>query len=255
MLYNAISAGVPGPWPHDILVLPMKTWSLIFACGLLAACAGPDYREVEPADGGAYVLAQSPASVTHLGYRTGHYSPLVLYGLYPWWSYSYYSPNFYPHHFSFWYPTWPYYRAGMYAGWYGGNHPGFGSYHLHPAPSPPGVVPVIPQPTPPLVVGPADPRRGRHGDMDERDLYRSPAMIRHGVDALTPRADFPARPGGPTAAASTARPTVRSLFSPARSRPAFAPGPRADTPRPSASGRQIERSHRPADRSPPHHER
>jgi hypothetical protein len=231
----------------------MKTLLLMVVCGLLAACVAPNYRQVESAGGGAYLLAQSPAQAVRLRYPVGYFDPLVDYGFYPWWSHAYYSPNFYPHYFSFWYPSWPGYYGGAHAAWHGINHFGYRQHRFQPFPGPPGTVPEEPEAgVPPWVVGPADPHYGRRGEIDSRDLYRNPAMVGHSGGAVASHPDRSAQNRGPTAAAPPYQPTVRSLLSPARSRPAFAPGPRADAPAPRSLGRSLEPSHRSASREPPH---
>lgn len=88
----------------------------MLACGLLGACAGPSYRVVQPGAGGYYLVAQTPSEIRHLRYDSGFYSPFHFYGIHPWWNYTYYSPNFYPHYFSVRYPSWPDYASG-YGGW------------------------------------------------------------------------------------------------------------------------------------------
>jgi len=234
----------------------MKSLLLILLGSLLAACMGPYYRYVEPAGGGSYLLAQSPSRLVHLDYPAGYYEPLLGYGFYPWWSHSYYSPNFYPHYFSFWYPSWPGYYYG-HPGFQAGGHR-FGAWpgHYQPIGSPPAAMPGPPVQAPPtLVVAPVEQGRLRPVVLDGEDLNRNPAMFRHKGAAFAPRAVQAPPDSGPADAAASARPTVRSFFSPARSAPAFAPGPRADSPLAGPGRPALERSHRPADHSPPHHDR
>lgn len=233
----------------------MKTLLLTVVCGLLAACVAPHYRQVELPDGGAYLLAQSPAQAVHLRYPVTYFDPLVGYGFHPWWSYTYYSPNFYPHYFSFWYPSWPGYYAGAYAPWYGGHSFGYRPYSFQPAPGHPGPAPAAPEPAPPpLVVAPAHPRHGQPRLTEGEDLYRNPAMARHRGGAFA-RGGVTGPDSRPAPAASSNPPTVRSLLSPARSHPALSPRTGADSPRAAPPAHSIERSHRPADPSPRHHDR
>jgi hypothetical protein len=247
MLHKAVSGCVPARLPHDILVLPMKSLSLIFACGLLAACAGPDYRQVEPAGGGTYLLAQSPPVPRHVHYPADHHGALLVYGLQPWWSYTYYSPNFYPHYFSFWYPSWPGYYPGMHSSWHGDHRFGYRPDHFRPISNLPGTMPAEPEPAePPRVVAPTDPQQRRWGMTDGENVYRHPGMVRYRSIAFPPRSASPA---------VATQPTVRSIMSPSPSSPVLGLSPAVASPGASSPPRSIERSHRSADHTPRHHDR
>jgi len=140
----SIRRRVPGCHAHDILVSKMKTSLVLIACGLLAACAGTSYRVVQSETQGDYLVAQTPSEIRYLSHDSGFYSPIRAYGIYPWWNYTYYSPNFYPHYFSVWQPTWPDYAAGY----------GRRDWHWSGPWPPHHVAPVAPFPTP---SGPMDP--------------------------------------------------------------------------------------------------
>lgn len=154
----------------------MKTVLLILACGLLTACATSRYVPVQSAGGGAYYVAQSPSVSNQLRREAGYYSPFYAYGQYPWWGYSYFSPNFYPHYFSLSYPSWPYYSGG-HGDWYGG-YPcphGFASHgaylpglSLVPASTSPAVLtPALDLPV--RVVAPTNVSHERERRMDNRE--------------------------------------------------------------------------------------
>lgn len=107
----------------------IRTLAIVVLSALLAACVAP-YRTVYVNEAGDYYIAE-----------TGSASPRVVYldpggqwaytGLYPWWTFHYYSPYFYPYHFSVWYP--PHYP------WYGrayrphrpGWRPPYRPHHPH----------------------------------------------------------------------------------------------------------------------------
>jgi hypothetical protein len=142
----------------------MKPFLAMIAAVLLTACAGPTYYPVQPSGEGGYYVARSPAARTVASYEVAYaYSALPTYGIYPWWGYSYYSPYFYPHHFSIWQPGWPYYAGGYWA-WHGGYPYGFPHWDRHthagpqrhpPVPGAPGNgLPNPPNPAPAVRPGP-----------------------------------------------------------------------------------------------------
>lgn len=200
----------------------MKSLISVMVLALLTACAGPRYYPVSPAGEGGYYLAKSPPGVVY--YDAGHYySTFPVYGIQPWWSYTYYSPNFYPHYFSVWYPS-PY----GYYGWYGslpyayphhrGYHPDFRG---HP-PGGPGQA--TPQPT--LPSGAAPPAVHLQPAADISGLYRDTAG--RARQPLQPGAFNPSRRFGPStlpgpgarsfeAPASFPVPPAHRVASPARS--------------------------------------
>lgn len=109
---------------------------------LLSACVSQaPYRYAEST--GGYV-ADVPAYYDWpLVYRTrmfpGWYTgyPYYSYWGYPSpWGFYYYSPNFYPYHFSVAYSLWP----DFYGGWYGPWGPWCPPYRAHPHPRPSGIV-------------------------------------------------------------------------------------------------------------------
>ena len=152
----------------------MRAVLAMIAAVLLAACVGPTYYPAQASGEGSYYIARSPGASRVASYDAAYrYSSFPVYGIYPWWSDSYYSPNFYPHHFSIWQPGWPY-HAPPYWAWFGGYpygslHPGhdtYGWHRRHPVPRPPGVVPPG-FPNEPPAVGP-----GPGHAAIPRDLYR-----------------------------------------------------------------------------------
>jgi len=153
----------------------MKTLMAMIAGLLLAACAGPSYYPALPSGEGSYYIARSPGAAAISPHDAAYvYSLFPAYGIYPWWSYSYYSPYFYPHYFAIWQPGWPYYTGG-YWGWYGGYPQGFPIWHQHPH-LPPQPFPVAPAaglpllPAPPPLAGQAPARIA-----EQPPLYRQAA--------------------------------------------------------------------------------
>jgi hypothetical protein len=105
----------------------MKKVLAIFVLVFAVGCASHYQPVYVTSDGGYYIAETAPASSYYAG--TGVWWET---GFYPWWSaaygygygyrpypFYYYSPYFYPHHFSVWYPAWHSY----YYGWGGGWHP------------------------------------------------------------------------------------------------------------------------------------
>ena len=96
----------------------MRLLIAIFLLLLIVGCATP-YYPVYVGDSGDYYIAETES--------TGYYDPyygaapgsLSYIGAYPWWEFSYYSPYFYPYHFSVWQPGW----GHGYYGWYSGYYP------------------------------------------------------------------------------------------------------------------------------------
>ena len=148
---------------------------------LLAACAGPTYYPAQASGEGGYYIARSPgASVVALHDAASAYSTFPVYGIYPWWSYSYYSPYLYPHHFSIWQPGWPWYGGGFWA-WHGsypnefsywGGHADGWPRHRPPAAVTPGHASPMPPVAPPTVW----PEPGHAATA--RELYREQARWR-----------------------------------------------------------------------------
>lgn len=102
-----------------MLVLMKRTLFAVAAMLILGACASDRYYSAGGAGSGDYYIAETPASIVH--YQAA-YSPLLAYGMSPWWGYSYYSPYYYPHYFSVWYAPWPYYEHWpYYPSWYAGQ--------------------------------------------------------------------------------------------------------------------------------------
>jgi hypothetical protein len=180
---------VPCHQTRGILERMMKIVLLLLACALLNACASSRYVSVQSAGGGGYYIAQTPPVSNQLRFETGYYSPFYAYGLYPWWGYTYYSPNFYPHYFALSYPTWPYYGGG-YEGWYGGYPYGFAARgDFSPGPLPaltPAVTPaVIPAPgAPARVVAPTVVSHER--DRQRNSWQRRRGIVRSGTARVPP---------------------------------------------------------------------
>ena len=179
---------------------------------LLAACAGPTYYPAQPSGEGSYYIARSPGATTITPYDAAYgYGFVPVYGIYPWWSYSYYSPYFYPHHFSVWQAGWPYY-AGGYWPWNGSYPYGYSlwGHHFHrppqrypPVPDAPGSASPI-RPTAPPVTGPAATPRDLYGDRARwRDARRQAGFASAerglrpaGSPSLTVPAAVPFEPSG-----------------------------------------------------------
>jgi hypothetical protein len=104
---------------NDMLIAMNRALLAAVAVLVLSACAGNRYYPVEEAGSGRYYLGESPAIIS---YRSVNHAPLLLYGLSPWWGYSYYSPFFYPHYFSVSYSPWPYYAPWPYYGYWPVGH-------------------------------------------------------------------------------------------------------------------------------------
>jgi hypothetical protein len=167
----------------------MRTLFASIGLALLTACAGPRYHSVNPAGDGGYYLAQSPPSVVYYD-AAYYYSPFQAYGIYPWWGYTYYSPNFYPHYFSMWYPNW----SGNY-GWYGGPPYACAPYRDHH----PAFPPLPPDDSGPAIQLPVASGNGAalpvvrsrtRPAADIRSLYRDTAE--RGRQQLQPGAAYPA---------------------------------------------------------------
>lgn len=189
---------------------------------MLSACAGNRYYAVEEAGGGQYYIGESPASIVY--YPAAH-APLLVYGVSPWWGYSYYSPYFYPHYFSVSYLPWPYYaywpvthrygyapygrhhdhRPGYYPGYHPGDEmpgmPSAGNY------GPPATVPL---------------RNAEHLRMLDdrslrRELRRSGTPVGQAWNAPTARRSMATPPSAATAPPGSIRgqaPGTRSYGSP-----------------------------------------
>jgi len=191
----------------------MKVLTAIAAALALSACVGPRYYPAYPAGDGGYYVAQTPARTVH--YHTAYSSGLYLYGLDPWWEFSYYRPNFYPHHFSYWYP-----------GWYPYHHPRGGHRHgpspgRHPLPSPPVHGPGTPVPVAP---GPGA-HRGVSGQAPGRlRIHQVPGNSGRGADAAHRGGSYPR---SPSPRAASGRGPVVSPPAPASPRMAAAPASRA----------------------------
>lgn len=185
---------------------------------LLSACAGTRYYPVEGTGAGRYYLADTPTSIVH--YPATEAS-LFVYGLSPWWGYSYYSPYYYPYYFGVSYASWPYYSPWPYhSHWYGARSFWYPPYryrhHRHPGHRPGDGATVAP---PPVFTGPPAgvPVRGgqRLRVMDDRGLQRESRA------GAAPAASGP-RARGAGSWGAPAEPAAGGSF-PARSEPG--PGP------------------------------
>jgi hypothetical protein len=197
---------------------------------LLAACAGPTYYPAQPSGEGSYYIARSPGATTITPYDAAYgFSSFPAYGIYPWWSYSYYSPYFYPHYFSIWQPGWPYDAGGHWVR-HGGNPHGFnhGGRHAHdwpqryrPVPATAWAESPIPS-APPTAVGPGPGRQAAtlpepyRQESRWRGLRRQVGSVseqRRPQRMTGPSGTVPAAPAfeSPAAAAPTPRFRVSSL--------------------------------------------
>lgn len=262
------SRRVPCHKTRGILEQMMKTALLILACALLTACASSRYVAVQPAGGGGYYIAQTPPVSNQMRYQAGYYSPFYAYGLYPWWSYTYFSPNFYPHYFALSYPTWPYYGGGF-GGWYGGygygygygfgGHPyGFASHGDYPPGLLPARTPVVPAAVPPAplaparVVAPTVVREGRERNMDTWNRHRGFTQPRSAK--FQPAEPYLAPRHKPFATSPSTAPAIRSFDSVGRpSLPSYSPPPPTGSS-PGGLGRAAGRAGQALDRSPLEHD-
>jgi len=106
---------------HVILLSAMKTLILLLMLILLGGCASP-YYPVYVSSEGDYYIAERNTNGPYYGTGSMMYSDV---GVYPWWAgpytastFEYFSPNFYPHYFSIWYPP----GYSPFYGFYGGYH-------------------------------------------------------------------------------------------------------------------------------------
>lgn len=203
---------------NGTLTRKMKYLTTIIVALMLAACAGPRYHSVQPAAGGDYFVASSAVHTVH--YDARYYGAFQAYGIYPWWEYTYYSPNFYPHYFAVWYPPWPYGFNSRYNRYGHGFPPHWGQprgnwvrQRNHPAPAG-----SVPRPAVRLPERPAG-QRGRPSTIDLTDPDGHALRRRHWpvqpvpADSVSPRL--------PAASAAMPRPSVRP-FAGARA-PSLAP--------------------------------
>jgi hypothetical protein len=234
----------------------MKTVLFILACGLLTGCASSSYVAVQSAGGGDYYIAQTPGASNQMRYEAGYYSPFYAYGLYPWWSYTYYSPNFYPHYFSVSYPSWPYYHGGFggWNDWYGRYPYGFATRGGYPPGLASGQAPIVPvnvipvPESPARVVAPAVVSHERNRQIDTWERRREftrprSAQTQPGEPYLVPRHE-------PFATPPSTAPVMRPFDSVDRpSLPSFSPRPPAGSG-PGGLGQSAGRAGRSVDRSP-----
>ncbi len=142
----------------------MKAIFALMSLVLLVACATP-YYPVYSGNPGDYYIAESETAAYYdpytAVYEDSEPGSLRYLGMQPWWGYTYYSPYFYPHHFSVWYP-----RSRFGYDWYSGYYPYWCPPHRYvaarrPVTSPPPgetALPVDPRPPAPAPGYPADPR-------------------------------------------------------------------------------------------------
>lgn len=171
----------------------------MIAAASLAACTGPTYYPAQPSGEGSYYIARSPGASRVTSYDVAYgYSAFAAYGIYPWWGYSYYSPYFYPHHFSIWQPGWPC-CPDPYWAWHGGyprgfwpaGHGGHGWPPRHPVTDAPGVAaPGIP--AEPSAAGPGPGHAALSRELHlERERWRDSrwqarsASVRHRAEPMT----------------------------------------------------------------------
>lgn len=97
------------------MMLSMKRLLVILLVMLAAGCASDRYRPTYLDNGdGYYAYGHSYPTVRYLY----GYDSLYLYGMYPWWTSSFYSPWFYPYRYTYYHPFYdPYYGRYFFAGW------------------------------------------------------------------------------------------------------------------------------------------
>ena len=96
----------------------MKILFAILMLALVTACATP-YYPVYVGDAGDYYIAETESVTYYDPYYGAAPGSLSYIGAYPWWEFSYYSPYFYPYHFTVWHPGWAY----GYPGWHSAYYP------------------------------------------------------------------------------------------------------------------------------------
>jgi hypothetical protein len=230
----------------------MKTGLLILACGLLTACATSRYVAVQPEGAGGYYIAQSPAVSNQLRREAGYYSPFYAYGLYPWWGYSYYSPNFYPHYFSLSYPSWPCYGGGNgdCCGAYPFGIASHGDYLPGPFPARTSTVPAAQTPAldlPVRVVAPTIVPQERGRLMGSRE--RRGQLTRSGIARSQPVELYSLGSHEPLSSSAVSAPAIRSFDSVNRtSLPSFSRPPPGSGR--GSLGREAGRTGQATDRSP-----
>ena len=136
----------------------MKKYAILLLLLALAGCATdrqyPSYTQEDSLYYGS-AFADPHLRFTP-GFDTGR-GGLFLYGVYPWWTYDYYSPYYYPYRFTYYHPFYdPIWGPWAFAGWspswpytmgYGGRYPWYGMayrpwpVYLSPPVSPGGTQP------------------------------------------------------------------------------------------------------------------
>jgi hypothetical protein len=213
----------------------MKRFALILLVLTLTGCATERPYSGYGSEGSSYYRSGVGSS---LRFAPG-YDSLFLYGVYPWWTYDFYSPYFYPYRFTYyhpfydpfwnpwpfagWYPVWPYgggyaWRSALYRPW-----PAYPSGPRHPVDP---EDPVASHPTPPAGVVIGDGERRRY--LEERSLARE--RLYRGYDSWQGPVSgsskiMPAKPGTVTTRPKTFLPPTTS-----RSPGSFAPAPRSGKP-------------------------
>lgn len=180
----------------------MKTRVLILLAGLLLGCVSQPNQYVSVLHGEDYYRGGAGSAVRY--YDPG-FTSLTGIGLYPWWSagqtywgsigrppayfgfnnrgFSHYSPWFYPHYFSVWYPP----RYDPFHGWYGGYYPGwcppYRNYRGHAWAGGASETPVDPTLGKSVVTSPVPPGfiYRRPYELERGDLHRTAGGVRSGA--------------------------------------------------------------------------
>jgi hypothetical protein len=254
------------------MVVEMKRLAVILILLALAGCATERHYSDYLADGRNYYDYPD----LHLGYARGYgHDRLFMYGVYPWWTYDFYSPYFYPYTFTYYHPFYdPFYGRWFFAGWsaawpyYGGYYGRYG-WAAVPYRQPPvsptdrdgHYRPGGPDDGGSLIVD--DPRRRALGGRgyNRETMYRRPSKMQPGMTKPAGGVVAPVRKAAPygnarqiyggTKARSPAVPRRPDVAVPRASMPAAAPrvpsgAPRTVTPaaRFDRSGASASRAHR-----------
>lgn len=250
----------------------MKRFLVIVLVLALAGCATERYYPAYLDDDSGYYIAERD----YASFRYGAgYDSYFLYGVYPWWTHSFYSPWFYPYRYTYYHPYYdPFYGPYLFAGW-SPSWPYYGGYHgrytrgwvPYPAYRPTYGMQPPAQGGPDAPAGPLLTDEQRRQKLDELGLarermYRRAGLQQPGTFKPIPRVVAPVPNRSPAAPARGPTGSAKATFPSTRSAPsAAAPRPRLPkmAPPPAATGAAAGRAARferpPGDRPDPHRDR